>query len=155
MVIVISVFALMIGLYSCTNINEVLADAKNNIDLRDYQGALDEILTLDDNDIIESDSLIQLLSTAYYGMSLTPKRNIAKDCYDMDFLPDGKKVVFTDGDCLKFYTYPDLVFDHDIKLPGFAYSADINKDGTKIAVAMANGTVLLYDIVSSQLLKSL
>ena len=149
-------FIMGIGLSGCSH-DKLIENASTAINIEDYESALKLILSLDDNEIAESDSLSQLLSTAYYGMKLKHVRNIAVECYDMDFTPDGKTVVFTDfhNRALNFYDYPEMTFRRSILMPEKAYNIDISPDGSTIAAAMADKSILLYELQSGRKLKSL
>lgn len=146
----------MASLVSCNN-ERVIADASESIRNRDYNSAMARILSLNDEDIIKSDTLSQLLYTAYYGLELSPTRNIAIDCYDMDFVPNNDIIIFTDfhNGSLNFYEFPGMKYIRSILLPDKAYNIDISPDGSTIATAMADNTILLYDLESGRRLNTL
>lgn len=154
--IAITLLTSMVSLVSCNN-EKVITEASESISNRDYKSAMTSILSLDDNDIIKSDSLSQLLSTAYYGLKLIPTRDIAFDCYDMDFVPNNDVVIFTDfhNGSLNFYEFPNMKFTRSILLPDKAYNIDISPDGSTIAAAMVDHTILLYDLASGRKLNTL
>lgn len=154
--IAITLLISMASLVSCNN-EKVITDATEYIANRDYRSAMTSILSLDDEDIIKSDTLSQLLSTTYYGLKLKPVREIALDCYDMDFVPDHNIVIFTDfhNGSLNFYEFPKMKFIRSILLPDKAYNIDISPDGSTIAAAMVDHTILLYDLASGRKLNTL
>lgn len=143
-------------LVSCNN-KKVITDATDSIEKRNYKSALASILSLDDNDIIKSDTLSQMLATAYYELNLKPTREIALDCYDIDFVPDNDIIIFTDfhNNSLNFYEFPEMKFIRSILLPSKAYNIDISPDGSTIAAAMVDNTILLYDLESGRKLNTL
>lgn len=143
-------------LVSCNN-KKVITDATDSIEKRNYKSALASILSLDDNDIIKSDTLSQMLATAYYELNLKPTREIALDCYDIDFVPDNDIIIFTDfhNNSLNFYEFPEMKFIRSILLPAKAYNIDISPDGSTIAAAMVDNTILLYDLESGRKLNTL
>lgn len=150
-VLAVAAFIVVAGLQSCGN-ERVVSAATLAVDDRDYKQALGDILSLSDSEILDSDTLMQLLSTAFYGLSMTQTREIAIDCYDMDFAPDGKTVVFTDfnNGSLKFYSFPDMEFERSILLPKRAFSIDISPDGEQFAAAMTDNSILIYNFESGE-----
>lgn len=148
---------LMSGLLSCGRKDMVITYASEAIVHRNYDDALEAILSLRDKTIIQSDTLSQLLSMAYYGLTLKPVNAIAQDCSDMDFTPDGKSVIFTDfgtGD-LNIYYYPELKFNRKIQVPDRAFSVAVSPDGNTLAAALANNTIRLYDLNTDKPIKTL
>jgi len=137
--------------------NKAIVKATDAISRRDYRSAMNFILKLDDDKIIESDTLMQMLSTSYYGLSLKPTREIASDCYDMDFTNDGDTVIFTDfhKGSLNFYSFPEMEYQRSISMPERAFSIDISPAGDTIAAAMANNMVMLYDLATGEILNVL
>lgn len=154
--IVITLLISMVSLVSC-NKEKIITKASDSIAKRDYKSAMESILSLDDDDIIKSDTISQLLSTAYYGLTLIPTREIAYDCYDIDFVPNNDIVIFTDfhNNSLNFYEFPEMKFIRSILLPVQAYNIDISPDGSTIAAAMSDNTIILYDLESRRKLNIL
>lgn len=155
--IVLVVTTAMASLFSCSKQAKVITAASEAINQRDYNQTLNTILELNDDDILKSDTLMQLLSTAYYGKQLKPQHNVAIDCYDFDITPSGDAIIFTDfhNGSLNVYSYPELKLQRTILLPTKAYNIDISPNGTILAAAMADNTVILYDLSSGQKLKVL
>lgn len=146
----------MVNLVSC-NKDKIITEATQYIANRDYKSAMSSILSVDDEDIVKSDTLSQLLATSYYGLKLKPVKNVALDCYDMDFAPENNMVIFTDfhNGSLNFYDFPMMKFIRSILLPDKAYNIDISPDGAIIAAAMADHTILLYDLASGRKVNTL
>lgn len=144
------------SLSSCRH-RKVIADASQAVEHRDYKKALKSILSLDDDVIAGSDTLSQMLSTAYYGSTLVPDRRIAGDCYDMDYVPAKGVIVFTDfaKGSLNFYKYPEMEFMRSVTLPAKAYGIDVSPDGSLIAAAMVDDTILLCDFETGKVVKTL
>lgn len=147
-VIILFSLCLTATLPSCGRKEKVISTASEAIAYRNYDDALRAILSLSDKTIAGSDTLSQLLSTAYYGLSLRPLNAVAEDCYDMDFTPDYKSVVFTDFATgkLNIYHYPELTFDRTIKVPDRAFSIDISPDGNTLAAGLANNIIRIYNL---------
>lgn len=147
----------MASLFSCSNQDKVITAASEAINRHDYSQALSAVLEIDDDDIMKSDTLMQLLSTAYYGKQLKPQHNVAIDCYDFDITPSSDAIIFTDfhNGSLNIYSFPELKLQHTILLPTKAYNIDISPNGLIFAAAMADNTVILYDLQSGQKLKVL
>lgn len=152
---ILATVAILVSLQGCDIHGKIVSFATTAIDKGDYNSALKSILTLEDKEILASDTLSQLLSTAYYGLSLSPIRKIATDCYDMDFTPDGKTVIFTDFDdgSLKFFSFPEMKFRHSISLNERAFNIDLSPNGMTFVAAMADKSLRLYDLQSGELLK--
>ena len=146
---------ILVGMQSCDMQGKIISFATAAVDQGDYENALKSILTLEDEAISVSDTLSQLLSIAYYGISLPAVRKIAVDCYDMDFTPDGKTIIFTDfGDgSLKFFSYPEMKFRRSLNLNERAFNIDLGPDGTVFAAAMADRTIRLYNLESGELIR--
>lgn len=144
------------GLAGCNN-EKTVAAASESIAERNYRSAIASIMELDDDDIIESDTLSQLLATAYYGAKLRPERDFAIECCDMDFVPGKDIVIFTDfhNGSLNFHEFLSMKFIRSILLPGKAFSIDVSPDGSTIAAAMEDNTILLYDLASGRKTKTL
>jgi len=146
---VAAVAMVAIGFTGCQRIR-VAAHAGALLDQRDYEAAARAILSLDDGDILESDTLMQMLSTAYYGMVLKPVKGVANNCFDMDFTPDGRQVLFTDFQkkSVNIYSFPEMKYQRSIKFPTVAYSVAVSPNGLQIASAMYNNSVLLSDFAT-------
>ena len=146
----------MISLQSC-GYDKIISQASEAISHRDYKTALNEILSLNDETILESDTLLQMLSTAYYGSTLKPTRDITVDCYDVDFIAKNRQVVFTDfhNGSLNFYSFPEMRFIKSVFLPDKAYAIDFSPNEEMFAAAMVNNNVLIYETSSGKKLKEL
>ena len=144
-------------LQGCVAHEREITEASEALENRNYKKALKTLMSVSDVDIIKSDTLSQLLSTAYYGFVLRPVGSIAYECYDMDFTPDGKSVIFTDftKECLNIYSFPDMKQTGTIELPAKAYQIDITPDGKSLAAAMADNSVLIYDVATGSLKNTL
>lgn len=147
---------IMVSFQSCGN-DKIISKASEAISHRDYKEALYEILSLKDKAILESDTLLRMLSTAYYGFTLKPTRDIAVDCYDMDFISKNEQVVFTDfhNGSLIFYSFPEMRFVRSIFLPDKAYAIDFSPNEETFATAMVNNSVLIYETSTGEKLKEL
>ena len=157
-VIVAVAMVAMMGLNGCVNVGEVVKKATSLVNEREYKGAMKVILELDDDYILKSDTLLQLLSTAYYGESLQPKkRSVAIECYDMDFMPDGKTVAFSDFESrsVNLYSFPDMTFVRTIHMPTIMHGIDINSDGSQFIAAMEDRSVSVFDVEGGEKVKML
>mgnify|MGYP001034161946 CR=1 FL=1 len=154
-VLIMSSFILF-SLQSCGN-DKIISKASEAISHRDYKTALNEILSLSDETILESDTLSQMLSTAYYGSTLKPTRDIAVDCYDLDLISKNKQVVFTDfhNGSLNFYSFPEMQFIRSILLPEKAYAIDFSPNEEIFATALVNNNILIYETSTGKKLKEL
>lgn len=140
---------------SCGNVPKVESVATKNFNKGYYQQAMVDILTLSDRQIAESDKLYSMLASVYYSMQ--EPEDIGMESYDIDFTKDGKELIVTDfrTESLKIYSYPEVKLAREIKLHDKPYSASINESGDKVAVALKNGLVDIYDIKSGDLVKTL
>ena len=150
--------AALTGLTACgPNMNKVKEEAEESISRRNYQAALKCLLTASDSKLEENDSLMLLLSEAYYGLTLDSEYIPSKETVDMDFTPDGKRVAFTDfktGD-IYVYRYPEMVSDSIVSLPGDVFGMDFSPSGKEVATAMKDGKVLIYDFATRRVVKEL
>lgn len=139
------------------NEKEIQSRASEALEHRNFQSALKTILELKDSRIEENDSLLLLLSEAYYGLTGGNNSILGEGVCDMDFSPDGKSVVFTDlkNGKLYFYEYPELRYKKEIEMPAPCYGADFSPNGNHIAVALSNMLINIYDVESGKLIKSL
>lgn len=153
----IMALAAMTGLQSCVDVNKVTTKASELVVAKDYEKAISVILKVDDGEILKSDTLLQLLSTAYYGLQLKPTEGVAIECVDMDFTPDGKEVVFTDmhNAKLNVYSFPEMRKVRSIALPVEPFGIDFAPGGARFAAAMDDGAVLICDYASGQKEKTL
>lgn len=151
---VIAIF-ISCALQSCVDNKAIQDKAAQALEIRDFKTALNEILKASDSSILESDSLMLLLSAAYYGiLQEDNKANdyIGRNVYDVDIIKSRELMIVTDFEYeeLKAYSYPDLKFIESIKLPCNAYGIDVSPDESKIAVALENGEIMLYDLDTKQ-----
>ena len=139
-------------LFGCGNNEKVITKASSEVAKRNFDSAMESILELSDREIVKSDTLCQLLSAAYYGNSLKPVRDIANECYDLDFMPDGKTIIFSDYQtgALNFYSFPDMKATRTILLPSRCFGVDVNSDGSLLAAAMGNKNIAVYDLATGE-----
>lgn len=119
---------------------------------RDFTAAINAILQLDDSRITSSDTLIRLLSTAYYGLTLQPREGIGAECVDIDYTLDGRNVIFTDLKlgALTVFTFPKMRYITTVSTSTPAFTSDISPDGRHIATALENHQFVITDISTWQ-----
>lgn len=144
----------------CIDKNRTIAIASEALNNRDYASAMTSILANSDKNILASDTLMQMLSTAFYGLSPDVAKvtdDIASDCYDMAFTPDMKTVIFNDAanGILKLYAYPDMEYQRSITLPYPAYNIAVSPDGKRLAAALDNADILVFDLASGEMTERL
>lgn len=144
-------------LSSCDNSAKVQAEAAVALEHGNYQGALKKILDLSDKQIEENDSLVLMLSEAYYGLTGKSVSINAQSLCDMDFTAAGDMVIFTDLKNRKImkFSYPELSLLGSIETPGGVYAVDISPSGKDLAAALSTTEVAIYDIESGDLKKTL
>ncbi len=138
-------------LQSCVNEKAVQDRAEEALNNRDFKTAYEEIMTLSDSRILKSDSLMMLLSAAYYGLlqDKQPKKTyLGRNVYDVDIIKGRRLLIATDfeNEKLKVLSYPEKKNIESIDLPSKAYSVDVSPDESKIAVALLNGDIMIYDL---------
>lgn len=148
----ISVLSFTVIVFGCGHKTVDINAIDQAVDNRDFNMALASILDLSDKQILESDSLMELLSTAYYGVTMNEVRDIAKDCYDMDFTPDEDKVFFTDyqDSLINIYSYPELKKLDSIPTYSRIISLDISPDGKTFVASGADGSLRIFSLESGK-----
>lgn len=144
--------ALLIASFASCREKRVISRAGQALEFRQYEDAMKEILALDDKAILKSDTLMEMLSNAYYDLTLTKANGVAYDCYDMDFSADGKTVALTDfgTESVKIFSFPDLMPKKEISLPTKPYNSEFHSGDKVIGVALLDGTIRLYDIATGK-----
>lgn len=141
----------------CEDSEKIAVKASGALAHGNYKGALKTLLELSDNTIERNDSLMLMLSEAYYGVTGS-FRNIDADAIcDMDVTPDGKWILFTDlqnGRVVE-YSFPELRFNRVIETGSPVYGIDLSPDGTIFAAALSNSSIDLFDLASGKKVKSL
>ena len=142
-------FCLLAGivLTGCVNQDMIVENANNAINIRDYKRAISEIMRVESGKVASSDTLMLLLSEAYYGHVQNPSYIKASTIIDMDFTKDGKQVVFSDfkDGKLVVFSYPELHEERVINLDGLVCDIDFSPSGNEFAAAMNDGNVHIYD----------
>lgn len=137
----------------CNN-EKVVKDAAIALSERNYKRALENILSLSDRTILQSDSLLTMLSTAYYGLTMQPKSDAASECYDMVFTAAKDSVLLTDfhNSSVMVYKYPEMKLSRIIRIPDTEeeklFAIDISPDGKSLAAAMEDGSIILMDLAT-------
>ncbi len=138
---------------------KVIQEASEALQQREYEEALDDILSLSDRAILGSDTLQRMLSTAYYGLAMKPMSRATYNCTDMDFTSGKDTVLLTDANLrgVKVYTYPGMKLSRTLMMPDDDefLAIDISPDGKSIAVAMEDGSVKLMDLATENITATL
>lgn len=74
---------------------------------------------------------------------------------DLVFLPDGTTLAAVDDDSVVLYELPDGDVLQEFKGLGFILSVAFSPDGTRLAVGLDDGTVVLWDVTSNRLIYEL
>ncbi|MCH5238142.1 MAG: hypothetical protein J1E95_10160 [Muribaculaceae bacterium] len=141
----------------CNKVDLVGSAAKEALAHGKYKTAMKTLLELSDNKLGKNDSLMLMLSEAYYGLNNSSETLSGSNISDMDFTPGGTSVVFTDlkkGKLLE-YSYPELRFKREIKPSSPCYGIDISEDGSMIAAVLSDGNIELYDYKTGNKTKTL
>ncbi|MCH5224894.1 MAG: hypothetical protein J1D77_02800 [Muribaculaceae bacterium] len=144
-------------LSSCDNTRLIQTEAHEALEHGNYKGALKKILELSDRQILDNDSLILMVSEAFYGLTGSYVGLNAQSLCDMDFSPNKDLVFFTDlkkGKIMKF-AYPELSLLDSFDTPSGCYAVDISPSGKELAAALSNSDVLIYDLESFETIKTL
>lgn len=144
-------------LAGCSHDKEIITKASLALESRDYNAALKEILLLDDDAIIKSDTMMQLLATAFYGQTMNNAPFIAGDCYDIDFFDNNRNAIVTDfsNGALTVFSFPEMESLRSIQLPSQAYNIDISPSDSLLAAAMTDNTIRVYDLKNEKDIKIL
>lgn len=113
-----------------------------------YHEAMEELLQVSDNKLLANDDLMLLLSMAYYGVTQERSDVLGVQINDMDFTPDLKHVLFTDGDRkrISMYSFPEMKHEKEFVVDVYPYGIDISPDGREFAVATTDPDIYIFDI---------
>lgn len=153
----LTALVLLMVLTGCSQEQTVIKEAGEMMDNGQFKGAMHTILKLSDKQILASDTLMQMLATAYYAQTNFPVDNVAKNCVDLDFTPDGKYAVVTDLDDkrIKFFYYPEMVAAQAVDTPTYPFALEYSPDGKIFAVALDDNSILIYDAETKEPIKEL
>lgn len=143
---------------ACNDYSKEIAKASEQIKDKDYDIALKTLDGINRNTMLETDSLMCMLSTAYYGETTDPVR-VAQNCSDMDIDAETGTVYFTDFDAgvVHVYDLNTMVFMKDID-PGLhseVFSTALSPDGKYLAFAPTNRQIAIYDIAADSVVATL
>lgn len=153
----LTALVLLMVLTGCSQEETVIKEAGEMMDNGQFKGAMHAILKLSDKQILASDTLMQMLATAYYAQTNFPVDNVAKNCVDLDFTPDGKYAVVKDLDDkrIKFFYYPEMVAAQAVDTPTYPFALEYSPDGKIFAVALDDNSILIYDAEKKEPIKEL
>ena len=148
---------LTIMLTGCVNTDLIKETAIEDISKGKYKDAMKTLLQLSDSKLESNDSLMLLLSQAYYGNNKDIEALKSKSLSDFDFTPDRKHILFSDlrGDHVTVYSFPDLQLERKIEVPSNVYALEVSPTGKEFAVALEDSRILIYDFESGKQIKEL
>lgn len=152
------IIGLCLGFPACKNVKKAGEDAKELIGLKDYKGAMESLLELNRNTLLENDSLMFLLSVAYYGTQNKNFKTVGiNETVDMALSPDGKHLLLADmaESRLLLFSLPSLERENTIITPAQPTSLDFSPDGKTFACGMSDGSILIYESASGIPVKEL
>lgn len=147
---------IIVALPGCQT-NRMPEEAAKDLKNRDYHAAMQKLLRLSPKTLLENDSLILMLSEAYYGATSEYMGIDAESICDMDIYPDGKTIAFTDlhnGEIME-YSFPEMEYKRTIEAGSPCYGIDISPDGTQIAAALSTGEVSIINASTGKPVRSL
>lgn len=141
---------LALPLCGCQKVEQVAGQASEALAHGNYKKTLKILLELPDRTIVENDSLLLMLSEAYYRLNGKFAYINGTAICDIDFTPDGKRVLFTDLQTpqINEYSYPELELQRIIGTNSPVYAIDISPDGKQFAAALHNSDVVVFDYAS-------
>lgn len=148
---------LTIMLTGCVNTDLVKETAIEDISKGKYKDAMKTLLQLSNGKLESNDSLMLLLSKAYYGNNKDIEALKSKSLSDFDFTPDRKHILFSDlrGDHVTVYSFPDMQLERKIEVPSNVYALAVSPTGKEFAVALEDSRILIYDLESGKQIKEL
>lgn len=155
--LILGVIVLLTLVPGCSKVNDIKVEAERQIAISNYNDALNTLLEIPDKGLLKNDSLMMLLSTAYYGLTDRPGEPVGVSINDMDFTPDMKQVIFADGTGrnILICSYPDMKRLKQIPLEAYIYGVDVSPDGKQLAAAMSDNVIDIYDLETGTKIKTL
>ena len=122
-----------------------------------WDNVMSGILALDDEDILTDDTLFLALSEAYSGLNRSGLEHITQKGGDLDMIRDDEVAVLLNGGDHKvvFLTFPDTSDSISLNLSAGPYNLGVNPSEDRIAVALADGSVRIINLLDGKELDSL